>query len=62
MLGAPEAEITREFVRQSRVVVDETFEVDPSYAAVVQQHPERRFPDARFVFGDPAGRKRMLRT
>ena len=60
LLGTSEVEMSREFVRQGRGVVDENLDVDARYAAVVQQHPERWFTGARLVLGDSGRGKRIL--
>lgn len=36
LLRAPEAEVTGESIRQSRVVIDEGFDVDARHATVIQ--------------------------
>lgn len=51
-----EDKTSRQFVRQSSVVIDQRFDMDPRHAGVSQQHPERWLTSARLVFGDPGGR------
>jgi hypothetical protein len=52
----------RQFIGESRFIIDKGFDMDSCYSSIAQQDPKGWFSCTGFIFGDPGGLRGRLRT